>query len=57
MLLDADANVHAKDDYALRWASANGCAEVVKLLKQYSKKKKKVSENLSESIKHLKPRS
>jgi len=57
VLFDAGANVHAKDDYALRWASANGCAEVVKLLKQYSKKKKKVSENLSESIKHLKPRS
>jgi len=32
LLLDAGANVHAGDDYALRWASQNGHTEVVKLL-------------------------
>jgi len=31
-LLDAGADVHAIDDYALRWASNNGHADVVKLL-------------------------
>jgi len=68
MLLDAGANVHADNDGALRLASwsghvevvkvlldagAYGHLEVVKLLKQYSKKKKRVNE----SIKHLKSRS
>jgi hypothetical protein len=50
MLLDAGANVHADNDGALRWASYNGQTEVVKLLKQYSKKKKRV---VNKSIKHL----
>jgi len=31
-LLDAGADVHADDDYALRWASGKGHADVVKLL-------------------------
>jgi len=31
-LLKAGANVHAEDDYALRWASFNGQAKAVKLL-------------------------
>jgi hypothetical protein len=53
LLLSAGADVHVRNDEALRWASKNGHLEVVKLLKQYSKKKKRVNE----SIKHLKPRS
>ena len=32
LLLDAGADVHAKDDEALRWASKNGYTKVVKLL-------------------------
>ena len=31
-LLNAGADVHARDDYALRWASNNGHTEVVKVL-------------------------
>ena len=38
VLLDAGANVHAKDDYALRHASFNEHTKVVKLLKQYMNK-------------------
>jgi ankyrin repeat protein len=53
LLLDAGADVHADNDWALQLASYNGHAEVVKLLKQYGAKHKSVNE----SIKHLKPRS
>ena len=37
-LIEDGANVNAEDDCAIRWASENGHAEVVKLLKQYSKR-------------------
>ena len=32
MHLDAGANVHAKNDEALKWASENGHTETVKIL-------------------------
>jgi hypothetical protein len=51
VLLDAGADVHAWDDWALRYASWNGDLEVVKLLKQHRTRKK-----VNESIKHLKPK-
>ena len=43
-LLAEGANVHAWDDYALKWASRYGHTEVVTILKNHiAKKKTKVS--------------
>jgi len=40
LLLNAGADVHAKDDEALRWASENRHTEVIKLLKDHISKEK-----------------
>jgi len=40
LLLDAGADVHAKNDEALRWASANGHTDTVKLLREWIEREK-----------------
>jgi ankyrin repeat protein len=44
-MLKAGANVHAKDDEALWWASANGHLKVVKLLLDYGANKNGLHED------------
>ena len=40
-ILDSGANIHARDDYALRLASKNGHLDVVKYLQEYIDKENK----------------